>query len=258
MKETLVKEFLKGVFNRRPPVKDPLPTWDLNLVLNALVEAPYEPIDKASLGDLTLKTAFLIAITSARRGCEIQALDVREEWCRIKPIGAYLRHNPFFIPKVRTEANINASINLPRLFPNPKNRSEKLFQPMCVVRALEAYIKATAPIRKTEQLFVLHGGGPDQGKPASKATIARWLTQTISRAYEHFGKVPPKHLNAHSTRGMATSVASKWNVSFAEIARAACWATETSFIKHYRLDLSGDKDFLVGNAIYAEQISNSK
>jgi hypothetical protein len=256
MKESLIKEFLKGAFNRRPPVKDPFPKWDLNLVLNALVEDPYEPIDKISLGDLSMKTVFLVAITSARRGCEIQALDVREDWCKIQPVGAYLRHNPLFLPKVRTEANINATINLPRLFPKPTSRTEKILQPLCVVRALEAYIKATAPIRRTEQLFVLHdGGGPDKGKPASKATIARWLTQAISRAYEHFGRVPPTNLRAHSTRSMATSVAFKGNVNFVEIARAACWATETSFIKHYRLDVSRGTDFAFGNAVYADHIS---
>jgi hypothetical protein len=131
MEDTLVKGFLKGVFNRRPPVKDPYPRWDLNLVLNALIEDPYEPLSKASLRDLTLKTIFLVAIISARRGCELQALDVREDWCKIQPMGAFLRHNPFFLPKVRSEANINASVNLPRLLPKAKTRTEKSLQSVC-------------------------------------------------------------------------------------------------------------------------------
>jgi hypothetical protein len=254
MQEPLVKDFLKGVTNRRPRVREPFPTWDLNMVLNALLEPPYEPLEKASLKNVTIKTAFLIAITSAKRGSEIHALDVREEWCRVRPTGAYLRTNPFFLPKVRTEGNINAVISLPRLFPQPKSRIESKFRPLCVVRALEHYIKATENLRKTTQLFVLHQEGQKLGSAATKTTVARWIVSTIALAYEHFGRTPPKGLKAHSTRGMSTSIALKWGVDFTEIARAASWASDTSFIKHYRINVSGT-DMGVANAVYAEQIS---
>ncbi|MPC62338.1 hypothetical protein E2C01_056422 [Portunus trituberculatus] len=45
-----------------------LPTWDLSLVLRSLSRLPYEPLRTASLRGVSLKTVFLLALTSAHRG----------------------------------------------------------------------------------------------------------------------------------------------------------------------------------------------
>ncbi|MGH0146655.1 UNVERIFIED_CONTAM: hypothetical protein FKN15_038597 [Acipenser sinensis] len=51
----------------RPPIKDVLPEWSLDVVLEALAKAQFEPIDTIELKYLSMKTAFLLAITSAKR-----------------------------------------------------------------------------------------------------------------------------------------------------------------------------------------------
>ena len=47
---------------------------DLGIVLEALSKPPYEPLQEASLKHLTLKTDFLLAMSSAGRCSELQAL----------------------------------------------------------------------------------------------------------------------------------------------------------------------------------------
>ena len=44
-----------------------LPKWNLSLVLNELTKAPFEPMKDTDLKHLTLKTAFLIALSSGKR-----------------------------------------------------------------------------------------------------------------------------------------------------------------------------------------------
>ena len=48
-------------------------TWNLSLVLHQLTEAPFEPMRKASLKHLTLKTVFLLALGSGKRRSDIHA-----------------------------------------------------------------------------------------------------------------------------------------------------------------------------------------
>lgn len=50
------------------------PQWELLLVLKALVMDPYEPHEHSCLQALTFKTAVMLALTSAKRMCELTAL----------------------------------------------------------------------------------------------------------------------------------------------------------------------------------------
>ncbi|XP_039386017.1 uncharacterized protein LOC120400862 [Mauremys reevesii] len=72
----VVSRFLKGMERLYPQVRCPAPTWDLNLVLTRLMSAPFEPLATCSLLYLSWKTAFLVAITSARRVSKLWALTV--------------------------------------------------------------------------------------------------------------------------------------------------------------------------------------
>jgi hypothetical protein len=68
-------------------------------------------MEESSLENLTLKTAFLVAVTSGRRGSEIHAVDCRKEWLVISNQRAILRTNPLFRPKIASVKNINANIS---------------------------------------------------------------------------------------------------------------------------------------------------
>ena len=60
---------LLRTFERDRPSKGPRAVdWDLSLVLNALSQSPFEPMQSSHLKLITWKTAFLVMLASARRG----------------------------------------------------------------------------------------------------------------------------------------------------------------------------------------------
>lgn len=89
-----VQRFLKGATNLRPPVVHRYPTWDLTKVLEALIRPTFEPLRTIPMQFLTWKVAFLVAITSARRISELQALSVREDLCTFHTDRVVLRFDP--------------------------------------------------------------------------------------------------------------------------------------------------------------------
>ena len=58
--------------------------------LEALSKPPYEPLLEASLKHLTLKTVFLIAISSAGRHSELRALMFHPKYIQFKPKGVVI------------------------------------------------------------------------------------------------------------------------------------------------------------------------
>ncbi|XP_062279213.1 uncharacterized protein LOC133984014 [Scomber scombrus] len=65
-----------GAMRLRPPQAQRAPVWDLPLVLDALCLPPFEPLAQAELKWVSAKTAFLLAITSAKLVGELNALSV--------------------------------------------------------------------------------------------------------------------------------------------------------------------------------------
>ncbi len=80
----LVVAFLKGAVHLKPPVQA-VTQWDLQVVLDRLCLAPYEPVEQADIRSLPMKTAFLLAITSARTVNKSHALSVSLQCLRGGP-----------------------------------------------------------------------------------------------------------------------------------------------------------------------------
>ncbi len=55
-KHNLVVRFLRGARRLNPPRPPSLPSWDLALVLRALLTAPFEPLQSVELKFLSMKT----------------------------------------------------------------------------------------------------------------------------------------------------------------------------------------------------------
>ena len=78
-------------------------------MLQSLTRAPYEPMDQSDLRSLSRKTALLLALASAKRVGELQALSVSPDCLRWKADGSGvdLWPNPAFLPKVITLQTVN-------------------------------------------------------------------------------------------------------------------------------------------------------
>ena len=94
---SILSRLCRSFFLKRPPVKTLLPAWSLPVVSRALSEAPFEPLHKASLHCLAIKTAFLVAIASGHRVSTIHALSIELGHIRWEPAGVRLIPRPDFI-----------------------------------------------------------------------------------------------------------------------------------------------------------------
>lgn len=92
----LVKCFIKGVMRQRPVVCYLGPQWDLSLVLCTLRELPLKPLDQITTELLFIKTALLLALTSAKRVRDLCTLSVSLSCLTIweDSSSAVLRPNP--------------------------------------------------------------------------------------------------------------------------------------------------------------------
>ena len=68
------KILIKSFELQRPVQRSPAPKWDLSWVLFYLQKAPYGSLHKASRLHVTIKTAFLLALATAKICSEIHAL----------------------------------------------------------------------------------------------------------------------------------------------------------------------------------------
>ena len=247
----LVLRFIKGLARIAPPVKDRHPKWNLQLVLQALRGPPFEPMVAANLDGidiLTFKTVFLLAVVTAKRVSELQALSSDPRYLTIDKTGITLRLNPAFIPKVNSQQNREKEVFFTPFCPRQPNSRCTLFT-LCLRRAVYKYLSATKPFRKTDQLLVCYSGAR-RGYAATKGTISRWVRRCIQEAYKACKKPLPEGLKAHDVRGMAASWAQFHNASLADICDTASWSRDSTFTTHYQLNLAGNRPSArFGNAV---------
>jgi integrase len=223
-----------------------VPSWNLALVLQALTQAPLEPLKDASLKLLTLKTIFLIALASGKRRSELHALRADtllrdEHWHSVT-----LQPDPTFVSKTDL-ANKGVAVVTAFTINSLKGklgRSMSADRSLCPVRALKHYWQRTADLRKdSSRLFISFKKG--FSGDIAKNTISFWIRKAILLAYEHASPDTTQlfSVKAHDVRAMASSWAFLRNVSLDNIMNACSWRTHSTFTHHYLRDLtliSGD------------------
>ena len=231
-----MQRFLKGSFKLFPPVKDRVPAWDLPTVLEALKRSPFEPLQTIPMNLCTIKTAFLLAVCSAKRIGELESLDCRPPFCTVGEGGIVLRPNAQFIPKVPTLQNIEQSLEFSPFGRDSRN-PEGTDRAICVCRAMKIYLDRTKNVRNTNQLFVTFKQGA-QGRPVKTATIATWLKKAISMAHDLQNKPLQGSVKAHSVRKQSCTWAEVQCASVIDICKQACWQSSNTFVQHYRLNVA--------------------
>ena len=220
-------------------IKPRIPTWNLAFVLHALREKPFEPLSKASLKLLTLKTVFLIFLASGRRRSEIHSLDFKStswshDWSRV-----VLKPHLDFVSKTDLAAKPRSafsSITIPAL---SEITDDELELTLCPVRALRIYLKRTASFRKgKKQLFI--SLKKNFGGDIHKNTVSSWIKNTVLLAYKMASSDNQKihGVKAHDLRGLSASWAFTKNCSLDDLMGACGWKNHTTFTSHYLKDLT--------------------
>ncbi len=228
-----LRRLLTGMFNDRPPTRPQVPAWDLNTVLRFLSEAPFEPLDNATLKNLTFKTVMLVALASGRRCSEIQAISASASVFVNDGVNLFFR--PDFVPKNETSSFKHTPLFLPKIGMHSSVREDRLW---CPVRALRKYLQRTSNLRgDNDQLFLTY---VEPHRPAAIRTVARWLVAVLvdSKAVD-----ASSHPRAHSTRAVASSWAFHRGVSVAGICESVSWKSASTFSSVYyrNVTASGDR-----------------
>ncbi len=235
----MVSAFMRGARRLRPVRPTAVPSWDLSVVLEGLVTAPFEPLESASDRILTLKVVLLLALTSLKRVGDLQAFSVSETCMDFAPglVKVTLRPRPGYIPKVLSTSFRSQVVTLHSFHPPPFASSEdERLHLLCPVRALKLYVDRSKVWRKSPQLLICFGAGR-RGLATSKQRISHWVRDAISLAYEVRNLPSPLSLRAHSTRGVASSQALFRGVPLEDICVAAGWSSPHTFVRFYNLDV---------------------
>ena len=128
-----VRQFLKGAQRLQPPRHLRAPSWDLQVVLRSLCLPSFEPLSQADLTRLSMKTAFLLAIATAKQVGELHALSVSQQCLRwhVDGSGVVLWPNPSFLPKRLSPHHVNQSIELAAFNPPGSQRGAEIGQTRC-------------------------------------------------------------------------------------------------------------------------------
>lgn len=254
-KTSIVRTWLRGLSVHLPTAHTVVPEWSLEIVLSALKKPPFyaKNLQDLSLKHLTLRTVFLLALTSARRASEIHALDFsRTCW---NPNGVSLVTRDNFVPKCNTVWHRTRPIVLPATFDHQDPELRKL----CVRTTLRAYVNRTKVLRSAygaDQLLLCYGGSR-KGKPVSKQRISTWLKDVVRLAYKAKQLPPPGKVKGHDVRKMATSWADVAGVDPLQICEAATWRSENMFARFYRLDLIHKSRTELGRRVLSLAASSS-
>lgn len=147
--------FLRGLGNLYPLVWHPTLVWVFSLVRKYLTRPQSEPMSICSLLHLSVKTAFLIAITLVQQVGEIEALMAYYPFTVFFKYKVTLRPHPKFLPKVSLEFHFKQPIHLPLFHPKlPLDNQEALQHTLDIWRALASYLDRTKFFGKTHTLFV--------------------------------------------------------------------------------------------------------
>ena len=235
--DPIISELIKSFELERPVHRTLFPKWDLSLVLLSLCKAPYEPLSKAPVLYLTMKTAFLLAMASAKRVSELHALSMDRDHLRFSDSDGSLtiRTQPGFFAKNQLPSRSSQSICIPSI---PRASASIGFnRKLCPVRAVKCYLERTKTARgNRSRLFIPIKGNHD----INKSSVSRWIKFTIKLAYKHIALSSSSLLSfkSHEVRALASSLAYASNIPLNEVINAATWSSQCTFAKHYLRDLS--------------------
>ena len=194
----ILKDLIRSFEISAPRPLFPPPPWDLDKVLQFLSGPPFEPRARASFLDKTKKALFLLAMATAKRVSELQALSFSVSF---QGEDLVLYYDPFFRAKTESAANpLPRSVIVPSL---SDFAGDLLKRVQCSVRAIKFLRKAARSASYILSRLFVSPRNPERAM--SKNAMSFYLRQLMSTSR------PPR---AHDIRGIATSLNYYSNLSF--------------------------------------------
>ena len=193
---------------------------------------PFEPLARASFLDKTKKALFLLAMATAKRVSELQALSFSVSF---QGEDLVLFYDPFFRAKTESVSNpIPRSIIVPSLSDFAGDLPERV---QCPVRAIKFLRKAARSASFIpSRLFV---SPRNLERAMSKNAMSFYLRQLIVDSGAVSSARPPR---AHDIRGIATSLNYYSNLSLSSLMQVATWKSNRVFASRYLKEVSATQD----------------
>ena len=212
----LVKRFIKGIFNRKPPQPRYTYTWDVKLVFDYMISMGDN--ESLTLKNLTHKLVMLLMLCVCQRANTILAFDI--EAMDAQP-DKYIFY-PSSLLKHQGQRNVNDEE-----FVYEKFEENKL---LCPVETLNAYLTHRRVMKTGVSSLILTYGKPHR-KPADD-TLRRWVKCIMIEA-----GVDTKVFKPHSCRSASSSKAGKAGATLDTVLKYGSWKNVSTFTKFYYRDI---------------------
>ena len=228
----ILKDLIRSFEISAPRPIFPPPPWDLDKVLEFLSGPPFEPLARASFLDKTKKALFLLAMATAKRVSELQALSFSVSF---QGEDLVLYYDPFFRAKTESVTNpLPRSVVVLSLSDFAGNLPERLHCPVRAIKYLRKAARSASFI--PSRLFV----SPKNPKRSmSKNAMSFYLRQLIVDSGAVSSTRPPR---AHDIRGIATSLNYYSNLSLTSLMQVATWKSKRVFASRYLKEVSATQD----------------
>ena len=171
------------------------PPWDLDKVLEYLSGPPFEPLAEASFRNKTGKALFLLAMATAKRIGELQALSFSVFH---RGDDLVLHYDLFFLAKTESVSKpLPRSVIVQSLADFVGDLPERV---LCPVRAISCLRRAVRSEFTPSSLLV---SPSDLKRPTSKNAMSFFLRQLITENGAVSSLVPQR---THDIKGIATSL----------------------------------------------------
>ena len=228
----ILKDLIRSFEISAPRPIFPPPPWDLDKVLQFLSGPPFEPLARASFLDKTKKALFLLAMATAKRVSELQALSFSVSF---QGEDLVLYYDPFFRAKTESVANpLPHSIIVPSLSDFAGDLPERVH---CPVRAIRYLRKAARSASFIPSRLFISPRNPERAM--SKNAMSFYLRQLIVDSGAVSSARPPR---AHDIRGIATPLNYYSNLSLSNLMQVATWRSNRVFASRYLKEVSATQD----------------
>ena len=229
---SILKDLIRSFEISAPrPLFLPSP-WDLDKVLQFLSGPPFEPLARASFLNKTKKALFLLAMATAKRVSELQALSFSVSF---QGEDLVLYYDPFFRAKTESAANPPPrSVIVPSLSDFAGDLPERV---QCPVRAVKFLRKAARSASYIPSRLFVSPRNPECAM--SKNAMSFYLRQIIIDSGAVSSSRPPR---AHDIHGIATSLNYYSNLSLSNLMQVATWKSNRVFASRYLKEVSATQD----------------
>jgi len=245
----ILRELVNSLKINAPKAAIKVPQWDVFIVLEALKGPPFEPANTCDAAHWSYKTAFLLALATAKRRSELHAIDYKA--IRWEKDMVHLSVLPDFVAKNQRPGESFPPIVVPSLAHTLGSKDPN--RSLCPFRALKWYLEKSSTKRSSQRrLFISF---TKTGKEIAAPTLSRWIVKAVTIALDSNGELECNRgtPRAHEVRAIATSLARVRAVPMENILRAAFWRNESTFSRFYLRDMTRDSNGIARLPVVAAQ-----